>query len=335
MVKAPLPTVALTTEKIKNTTSGIDVCATDFWFEKSEKMGGLLGKSRTVYYQLLVATDRAKLLGCRNASASGRNDDVHDGVAVHFTLGKSYGEIVQLRNDLDTTFSGTFFPALPKSIGGGSSLLDSRKNARGTTTEIDRFFTVCCSSLKVAFARIFLEFFGFKLTGDVPLQPSAKDREGKSGGVSSGRTAKSFAVVEDLFAEEDDSGSKLDLNESLFDVDGSATAAGSSGGSLRSRRKDGELFAAEEEAKEELFEVGSDEEVDLSDLMSQLKAVPKVGGKADKKAAASAAEGEEEREKYEIDFEAIENLDEENILDYITTNFDVDDALTDVTFDFS
>lgn len=324
--KVPVPTVAKASVPVTNTVTGLEIRVSDFSIEKRDGGFGALMSRAVVFYQILVATDRGRSLGCRSAASDGGGGggdrEVEDGVSVTFTVGKSYAQILQLRNELDRRFSGSFFPPLPKSIfsGGGGSSLERRNQARALVPALDQLFAACCGQTKLAESPTFLDFFGFK-----PPEPAA----GKSSPAKKMTRDDVEAMFDrseerkrDLFA--DDDASKLSDSDSddLF-ASGDTKAVDKQVDMFATR----ELFGQDPAAKmrpEAVSDDEDDDDVDMSDLVSKLKALPTMDESsrpASKKSSAVAPNKEpnESAAKMSDDVE----MNDDDLQAYISQNLNL------------
>ena len=313
MNKIPIPTVVETTRTIKNDKVGIDIKSVNFWIEKEEKLAGFLDKT-TIYYQLLVVTNRAKLLGCKKANS--KMIDICDGKNYHFTIGKSYNEILLLRNELDSQFSGTFFPHFPKALRSS----DARSEARSLCDVINKFLEVCCSTQKVAFSKLFLHFWGFQFSSD--LLKDMKKSENLDIFEENERDEKLETKVkeEDLFIESRPDEDIID-EFSNFDISKTESSSNKNFGLF----KDDKMFE-EQEIKVEIESSDEDDDLeDISDLMSKLKALPvKI-----EKSQQHPIEVKNKDEKQEADVD-VDVWNEKELSEYINQNL----KLENISLDF-
>ena len=310
MQAAPIPSVAVSIEKVTNKTTGVQVKATGFRLTKQQ--GKLFGGKTSVSYQLIVCTNKAASLGCRSAEKA---REVQDGSDVTFSIKKSYDEILTLRNLLDKKFSGTYFPPFPKNlVQSTSTLIEQRNQARSGMEHINSLFRICCDLKKIVFQEIFLRFFGFKLADLTEEMSSEKN--------SAADKKEEAQKKRDIF-DEDSSDASSDLfEEEKADDDHELFSQRDKTNSSASSFKMFEFDKHEEEKKVEKVKVKQtnveDVDEDLSGLLSQLKTVKKFDAKSNEKKSlterkpVSTASAEVE--------DVSEGIDEENLLEYLNSN---------------
>ena len=312
MQAAPVPSVAITVEKVTNKATGVEIKASDFRLEKQQ--GKIFGGKTLVNYQIIVFTNKARSLGCRSAE---KHQEIEDGQDVTFTIEKSYDEILHFRNLLDKKFSGSYFPPFPKNaVQSTSTVIEQRNQARNGIKDINLFFKKCCDQKKIVFQDLFLNFFGFKLTASIEKISSKK---------STTADTKEFIQKKlDIFDEEQDDSSDLFGDENIEDDNELFLQQDKDKQNEFSTTKSFKMFdyeKSEEKKDKKVIEKHKHVEnvdEDLSSLLSKLKTVKKFDVK--KYGSENVKEEKSELTGSSETGEISESIDEENLLEYLNNN---------------
>ncbi|XP_026692151.2 uncharacterized protein LOC104266110 [Ciona intestinalis] len=144
------------TRKLENTDTGLDVTVPECTTYNKEKREQL--SSAQVIYTVVVVTNEHPALD--KVKKEKYVDQTLERVA-HFTLEKHYDEFLTLRKSLDTKYSGTYVPELPKKKGIRDLVASSSKTAaeaRQRKAAVDKFMRWCSSNEKISKSEIVTSF---------------------------------------------------------------------------------------------------------------------------------------------------------------------------------